>query len=57
MRKIVSVIGDAKIDQNNLKYKIAFDLGKRLIDEGFRIQTGGLGGIMEAVLKLSLIHI
>ena len=51
MRKIVSVIGDAKIDQNNLKYKIAFDLGKRLIDEGFRIQTGGLGGIMEAVLK------
>lgn len=51
MKKIISVIGDAKIEKNSLKYKLAFELGKNLIDEGFRIQTGGLGGVMEAVLE------
>ncbi len=49
MRKIVAVIGDSKIEKGGIKYKIAYELGKTLIDNGYRIQTGGLGGIMEAV--------
>lgn len=51
MRKIISVIGDSKIDQDGLKYKLAYATGKALVDAGFRVQSGGLGGIMEAVFK------
>ena len=51
MRKIVAVIGDGKIVPDSLKYKIAYDTGKALIDAGYRIQSGGLGGVMEAVFQ------
>ena len=50
-KKIVAVIGDGKIEKESLKYEIAFNVGKKLIDSGYRIQTGGLGGIMSAVLE------
>lgn len=48
-RKIVAVVGDAKIEKGGLKYNLAFETGKALIDAGYRVQTGGLGGVMEAV--------
>lgn len=48
-KKIVAVVGDAKIEKDSLKYNIAFETGKALIDNGYRVQTGGLGGVMEAV--------
>ncbi len=48
-RKIVAVIGDAKIEKDGLKYKMAFETGKALVDAGYRVQSGGLGGVMEAV--------
>jgi len=51
MRKIIAVIGDAKIDETSLKYKIAFETGKIIIDNGYRLQCGGLGGVMEAACK------
>lgn len=51
MRKIIAVIGDGKIENDSLKYKIAFETGKALVDAGYRVQSGGLGGIMEAVFK------
>ncbi len=47
-RKIVAIVGDARIEENSTKYKDAFDTGKALIDAGYRIQTGGLGGVMQA---------
>ena len=50
MKKIVAVVGDGKIEKESLKYKLAFEMGKALIDSGYRVQSGGLGGIMEAVL-------
>ena len=49
MRKIVAIVGDSKIDKDGDKYKFAFSVGKALIDNGYRIQSGGLGGVMEAV--------
>lgn len=49
MRKIISVIGDGKIEVNSLKFKLAFETGKLLIDNGYRVQSGGLGGVMQAV--------
>ncbi len=51
MRKIIAVIGDGKIEQNSLKYKLAFETGRLLVDAGFRVQSGGLSGVMEAVFK------
>ena len=49
-RKIVSVIGNRSIEKDGLRYKISFELGKALVDNGYRVQTGGLRGVMEAVM-------
>lgn len=51
MKPIVSVIGDAVVDENDEEYQLGVEIGKLLVDAGFRVQTGGLGGIMEAVFK------
>jgi uncharacterized protein (TIGR00725 family) len=48
MRKIVAVIGDAAIEKGELKEKLAYETGKLLVDNGFRVQSGGMGGVMEA---------
>jgi len=48
MRKIIAVIGDGTIDEKGEKYQLAFELGRSLIDNGYRIQSGGKKGIMEA---------
>jgi hypothetical protein len=49
MKKIIAVVGDAIIEEGGDKFNLAFNLGKALIDAGYRIQTGGGGGVMEAV--------
>ncbi|MGN0201535.1 MAG: hypothetical protein ACI399_01340 [Candidatus Cryptobacteroides sp.] len=49
MRKTVAVIGDAAAAPDSFKYKLAFETGKMLVDMGFRVQSGGMAGIMEAV--------
>lgn len=51
MKKVIAVIGDGKIEKDGLKYKLAFETGKALVDAGYRVQSGGLGGIMEAVFQ------
>lgn len=48
-QKIIAVIGDAQLSPDSEKYILGKILGKQLIDEGYLIVTGGLGGIMEAV--------
>ena len=48
-RRIVSVIGNHRIEKDGIRYKMAFELGKALIDNGYRVQSGGLLGVMEAV--------
>ena len=49
MKKIIAVIGDTHIEQDDEKYRLAFELGKLLIDNGYRVQSGGKSGVMEAV--------
>ena len=49
MRKTVAVLGDASANPDSFKYKLAFETGKMLVDRGYRVQSGGMGGIMEAV--------
>ena len=51
MRKIISIIGNGRVPETSLPYRLARELGRRLIDEGYRISTGGLGGVMEAASR------
>ncbi len=47
MKKIVAVIGDARAEKGSPKYEAAYAVGKALVDAGYRIQTGGVHGVME----------
>lgn len=49
MKKIIAVLGDAVAPEDSLKYRLAFETGKMLVDEGYRVQCGGMAGVMEAV--------
>ena len=51
MRKMISIIGDSKIEEGGAKYRAAFETGKALVSHGYRVASGGLGGVMEAAFK------
>ncbi len=51
MKKMVSIIGDSAIDRNGNKFKFAFELGKALVDNGYRVASGGMLGVMEAAFE------
>ncbi len=40
MRKIIAICGDSKIEKDGDKYKFAFSVGKALVDNGYRLQSG-----------------
>jgi uncharacterized protein (TIGR00725 family) len=50
-RKIISVIGNKAIEKDGIRYKLAYELGKALVDNGYRVQSGGLHGVMSAVME------
>jgi len=50
-QKSIAVIGDANIREDSEKYLLAEKIGRSLIDNGYRLITGGLGGVMEAASK------
>jgi uncharacterized protein (TIGR00725 family) len=50
-KAIIGVCGDSNPPPNDIRLQMAERLGRKLIDSGYRIITGGLGGIMEAASK------
>jgi uncharacterized protein (TIGR00725 family) len=46
---MIGIIGSAQPSKSS--FRLAEEIGRLLVDEGFRIATGGLSGIMEAALK------
>ena len=50
-RRLVAVIGDANVPPGSQKDLLAEDVGRLLVDAGFRVLTGGLGGVMEAACR------
>ncbi len=46
--KIIGVIGDANLSKDDIKWKTAFEIGKCLIENKYRLANGGMGGVMEA---------
>lgn len=50
-RRMVAVVGDAVITAGSPKDLLAEDIGRSLVDAGFRVMTGGLGGVMESACR------
>lgn len=49
--RTVAVIGDGGVAAGSPKYELARQAGRLLCERGFRVITGGLGGIMEAASR------
>ena len=50
-RPVIAIIGDANIPPDDKRHEFAHLCGKLIIDSGWRLQTGGMGGVMEAACK------
>lgn len=50
-RRIVAVVGDAVVTAGTSKDLLAENIGRALVDAGFRVMTGGLGGVMESACR------
>ncbi len=49
-RRIIAVVGAAECTPSELQWQLAYTLGEQLVLAGYRVLTGGLGGVMEAAL-------
>ena len=48
---MISVIGSGNVDEASPEYEKARALGRRLVNEGYRVLSGGYGGIMEGASR------
>lgn len=51
MRTIISICGNGVCADDSVNAKLAFEVGKKLVDNGYRVMTGGLDGVMKHALK------
>jgi uncharacterized protein (TIGR00725 family) len=51
MRPCIAVIGDARLAGDDSRRNLAESIGRGLVDAGYRVVTGGMGGVMEAAHK------
>lgn len=51
MRLCIAVIGDARLAGDDPRRTLAESIGCGLVDAGYRVITGGMGGVMEAAHK------
>jgi len=51
MKQIIAIIGNANIENDIEKQNFAYEIGKSIIDNGYILATGGLGGVMEYASK------
>ena len=47
-RSSICVVGHARLPDGDRRLVLAFEVGRGLIDAGYRLVTGGMGGVMEA---------
>jgi uncharacterized protein (TIGR00725 family) len=47
-RACIAVVGDARLETGHPRAALAEALGRGLVDAGFRVVTGGMGGAMQA---------
>ncbi len=51
MRTIISVCGNGICAEDSVNARLAFEIGKKLVDNGYRVMTGGLDGVMKYALQ------
>ena len=51
LKFMIAVIGDANLPIEHEKYIMATECGRLLVDNDFRVLTGGMGGVMEAACR------
>ena len=51
MKKIIAVVGDKTIERGSTKFLMAYGVGKLLAENGYRVQSGGLCGVMAATFE------
>lgn len=49
--KLIAVAGDAGVGAESVELNLAQEVGRLLVDHGYRMVTGGLGGVMEAACR------
>lgn len=49
--KLIAVAGDAGVGAESVELNVAQEVGLLLVDHGYRLVTGGLGGVMEAACR------
>ncbi len=50
-RRLIAVAGDGHIEADSIEGRVAHEVGRALVDQGYRLITGGLGGVMEAACR------
>jgi hypothetical protein len=50
-RPLLAVVGDGNAAPGSPAWEAAFAAGRAAVDAGFRVVTGGLGGVMEAACR------
>jgi uncharacterized protein (TIGR00725 family) len=50
-RRLIAVSGDGSAGEGSPAWGAAESLGEALVDAGYRVVTGGLGGVMEAASR------
>lgn len=50
-RALIAVVGDAGVSEGSIAYDAARQMGRLIVDAGYRVVTGGLGGVMEAACR------
>ena len=48
---VIAVIGDAHVEPGDGRDRFAEELGRLVVEQGWRLQSGGLGGVMEAASR------
>lgn len=51
MKKLISIIGNSSVPEGDPRLSFAYEMGKALVDNGYRVVSGGMGGIMEAAMR------
>jgi len=51
MRTIISICGNSICAEDSVNAHLAFEVGKKLVDNGYRVLTGGLDGVMKYALQ------
>jgi uncharacterized protein (TIGR00725 family) len=48
MRPCIAIVGNARLAPDDVRQVLAEDIARGIVDAGFRVVTGGMGGVMEA---------